>query len=338
MKGRLEHSLRTKKTIENLLLDLPECVSDFYYNIQVAREPMTCLEYIRKIKMFLDYANCDVTEINDKVVDRYFEKIAFKVNDKGEVIGETSFAYRKSIWTILNLFFKYLVKKNIIATNPIEDTNRPRQKDKIDRKFLTMEDLNKILNTVINGAGSHKAIAKQRDWMERDFLIMFMFMNTGMRKTALSEINIEDISLKEGKLNVIDKRNKEQEYIITEEMEHIINQWLKKRELLLAGEENDALFISSYRQSKQRMTEKAIYNLVKKYSQDALGYAISPHKLRAAFISLFYEASGGDIKATCEAVGHADVSTTSIYITKRNNSREGAQRFMSKGLKVSLHN
>lgn len=335
MKGRLEHSLRTKKTIEKLLAELPESVSDFYYNIQISREPMTCLEYIRKIKAFLEYANCDVTEIDDKIVDRYFEKISFKVNDEGEVIGETSFAYKKSVWTVLNLFFRYLVKKNIMGTNPIEDTNRPRQKDKIDRRFLTMEDLNRILNTVIRGAGSHKAIAKQKDWMERDFLIMFMFMNTGMRKTALSEINIEDISFNEGRLNVIDKRNKEQEYIITEEMEHIINQWLKKRELLLAGEKNDALFISSYR---QRMSERAIYNLVKKYSQEALGYAISPHKLRAAFVSLYYEASGGDIKATCEAVGHADVSTTSIYITKRNNSREGAQRFMSKGLQVNMYN
>ena len=335
MKGRLEHSLRTKKTIEKMLHELPECVSDFYYNIQISREPMTCLEYLRKIKAFLEYANCDVTEIDDKLVDRYFEKICFKINDEGEVVGETSFAYKKSVWTVLNIFFKYLVKKNVIAVNPIEDTNRPRQKDKIDRRFLTMEDLNKILNTVINGAGSHKAIAKQKDWMERDFLIMFMFMNTGMRKTALSEINIEDISFKEGSLKVIDKRNKEQEYIITEEMEYIINRWLKKREILLAGEKNDALFISSLR---QRMSEKAIYNLVKKYSKEALGYEISPHKLRAAFVSLYYEASGGDIKATCEAVGHADVSTTSIYITKRNNSREGAQKFMSKGLQSVLYN
>ena len=335
MKGRFEHNLRTNNTIKNLLLELPECVSDFYYTIQISREPMTCLEYVRKIKAFLDYANCDVTEIDDKVVNRYFEKISFKVNEDGKVIGETSFAYKKSIWTVLNLFFKYLVKKNIIAVNPIEDTNRPRQKDKIDRRFLTMEDLNKILSTVINGAGSHKAIAKQKDWIERDFLIMFMFMNTGMRKTALSEINVEDICFEDGSLKVIDKRNKEQDYIITEEMECIINRWLKKREILLAGEENDALFISSLR---QRMSERAIYNLVKKYSKEALGYEISPHKLRAAFVSLYYEATGGDIKATCEAVGHADVSTTSIYITKRNNSREGAQRFMSKGLQAGLYN
>ena len=120
MKGRLEHSLRTRKAIEKLLLELPECVSDFYYNIRVSREPMTCLEYVRKIKAFLDYASCDVTEINDKLIDRYFEKISFKVDEEGNVVGDTSFSYKKSVWTVLNSFFKYLVKKNVITKNPIE--------------------------------------------------------------------------------------------------------------------------------------------------------------------------------------------------------------------------
>ena len=115
-------------------------------------------------------------------------------------------------------------------------------------------------------------------------------------------------------------------------MGDIIKRWIEKREKLLHGEDNKALFISSWR---RRMSETAIYNLVQKYSEAALGYAISPHKLRAAFISLYHEANGGDIKATCEAVGHADVSTTSIYITNRNNPRKEAQKFMSQSLKIN---
>ena len=213
----------------------------------------------------------------------------------------------------------------------MENTDRPPKKDNVNRIFLSMEDLNNILITVKKGAGSHKAIAKQRDWVERDLLIMFLFMNTGMRKTALSEINVEDISFGERKLIVTDKRNKTQEYNITDEMEQVIRTWLKQRKTLLNGEQNEALFISSLR---RRLSETAIYNIVKKYSEEALGYSISPHKLRAAFVSLYYEASGGDIKATCEAVGHADISTTSIYITKRNDSRKAAQDFMSKGLRM----
>ena len=334
MKGRLEHSLRTKKNIEILLSSMPDCVSGFYYNIQISKETTTCLEYLRKIKLFLDFVDCDITEISDADVGKYFNKIATKVDSDGDIV-ETSFAYKKATWTVLNQFFSYLVKKKIVLNNPMEDTERPSQKDNIKRRFLSMDDLNLILGAVKNGAGSKKAIAKQKDWIERDMLIMFLFMNTGMRKTALSEINVEDISFGEKTLIVTDKRNKTQIYNITDEMEGVINTWLKKRDKLLKGEEKDALFISSFR---NRMSEKAIYNLVKKYSEEALGYAISPPKLRAAFVSLYYEASGGDIKATCEAVGHADISTTSIYITKKNDSRKEAQRFMSKGLQVGLYN
>ena len=330
MRGRLEHGLRAKNNIEVLLSSMPEYVSGFYYNIQISKEPTTCLEYLRKIKLFLDFINCDITKVTDSDIGRYFDKITTKIDSDG-IIKETSFAYKKATWTVLNQFFSYLTKKKIILSNPMEDTERPSQKDNIKRYFLSMDDLNQILNSVKTGVGSSKAIAKQKCWVERDILILFLFMNTGMRKTALSEINVEDISFNEKTLTITDKRNKMQVYDITDEMEQIISIWLEKRETLLKGEYNDALFISSLR---RRMSEKAIYNLVKKYSEDALGYAISPHKLRAAFVSLYYEASGGDIKATCEAVGHADISTTSIYITKKNNSRMEAINFMSKNLKI----
>lgn len=330
IKGRLEHELRTRQTIDRLLAEMPKCASDYYYNIQISKEPMTCLEYLRKINNFLKFADTDIQNIDDTIVGRYFDHINYTIKGDGEIC-KTSFAYKQSIWSALNQFFAYLTKKKIIESNPMESTERPPKKDSVKRIFLTFEDLNSILDTVKKGAGSQKAIAKQRDWVERDLLIMFLFMNTGMRKTALSEINIEDISFGEKKLLVTDKRNKTQEYNITDEMERVIKTWLKQRKILLNGEQNDALFISSLR---KRLSEKAIYNLVKKYSEEALGYSISPHKLRAAFVSLYYEASGGDIKATCEAVGHADISTTSIYITKRNDSRKAAQDFMSKGLRM----
>ena len=328
MKGRLEHELRIKNNINDLLSAMPECVADFYYNMQISKEPTTCLEYLRRIKHFLDFAGDDIKNIDSRVIGKYFDSIQYKSDKYGEIIN-TSFSHRKVTWTILNRFFSYLVDVELIKKNPMTKSDRPKTKDNVSRIFLSMEDLNEILKAVRTGAGSQMAVAKQKAWMERDLLIIFLFMNTGMRKTALSEINLEDISFGDKELIVTDKRNKTQVYHLTEEMENAIHTWLIKREKLLNGEQNDALFISSLR---KRMSEKAIYNLVQKYSEEALGYPISPHKLRAAFVSLYYEASGGDIKATCEAVGHADISTTSIYITKRNDSRKAAQNFMSQNL------
>lgn len=329
MKGRTEHELRIKRAINNLLNEMPNYVSDYYFTMQVSKEPTTCLEYLRKIKHFLEFVGTDLEKVSGTEIGKYFEYINY-TNNNGE-LKKTSFAYKQMVWSVLNQFFNYLIKSKKVSENPMNMIDRPSKKDNVKRKFLSLDELNSILKAVNIGVGSHKAIAKQKEWKERDSLIMFLFMNTGMRKTALSEINVEDISFTDKELIVTDKRNKTQIYNITSEMEKITNQWLNKREKLLAGKKSDALFISSRR---ERMSEKSIYNLVRKYSEEALGYAISPHKLRAAFVSLYYEASGGDIKATCEAVGHADISTTSIYITRRNNSRKEAQNFMSKSLKI----
>lgn len=328
MEGRLEHELRIKNNINKLLNTMPNCVSDYYYNIQISKEPTTCEEYLRKIHCFLQFANMDIANIDDTVIGRYFESINYTTDKNGE-IHKTTFAHKQNTWSALNQFFEYLYKRKVIQKNPMTTTQRPKKDDNVKRLFLSMEDLNSILDSVKQGSGSHKAISRQKDWKERDLLIMFLFMNTGMRKTALSEINVEDISFSDKKLTVTDKRNKTQIYDITDEMERAIKVWLMKRDRLLNNENNDALFISSRR---KRLSEKAIYNIVRKYSEQALGYAISPHKLRAAFVSLYYEASGGDIKATSQAVGHANVATTSIYIVKKNNSRTEAMNFMSRNL------
>lgn len=330
MKGRLEHDLRNNKNAQQLLEIMPTYVTDFYYSLHSATEPTTRLEYLKKIKNFLDFANTDIKNIDDVVVGRYFEKINH-TNDKVHGSRETSSAYRQMCWSVLNQFFGYLEDRGIVDKNPVKKTKRPRTKDNVKRILLSMDDLNAILHAVNMGAGSSNAIARQQKWKERDLLIMFLFMNTGMRKTALSEINIDDISFADKKLTVIDKRKTPQIYSISEEMEDAINTWLVKREKILDGTPCEALFIST---QKQRLCERAVYDLVKKYSKQALGYEISPHKLRAAFVTLYYEASGYDIEATRRAVGHSDVSVTSRYIVKENNDRDNAINFMSKNLKI----
>lgn len=329
MKGRLEHDMRNKRNAQQLLSTMPEYVTDFYYNIQSSTEPTTRLEYIKKIKNFLDFANTDIKKIDDTIVGRYFEKINY-TNDNTYGERQTSFSYRQMCWSVLNKFFDYLERKGIVDKNPVRETSRPRNKDDVKRIKLDIDDLNAILKSVKYGAGSCVARARQENWKERDMLIMFLFMNTGMRKTALSEINLEDISFDDKKLTVIDKRNTKQIYTINDEMEQVIKTWLKKREELLGDVSCDALFISTHR---QRMCEKAIYDLVRKYSEQGLGFKISPHKLRAAFVTIYYDASGHDIEATRRAVGHKDVSITSRYIVKDNNDRDNAINFMSKNLK-----
>lgn len=333
IKGRLENELKTRKNIEKLLAQMPECVTGYYYSIRSSVEVVTCMNYIRVLYDFNRFLNGkDITQIDSVIIGMYFEKIDYVRSEEG-VQRKTSAAYKQKAWTALNQFYDYLLSEEYIKKNPVSNIKRPKNTDVVERKFLSMDDLNKILKNAENGCGSKNAILAQHDWRDRDVLILYLFMNTGMRRTALSEINVEDVSFENKTITVIDKRHKTQIYNMTDELESLIKKWLTRRERLLNGVQTDALFISNQR---TRLTDKSIYRLVKKYSQNIVKGGISPHKLRAAFVTLFYEASGGDIKATCEAVGHADISTTSLYIVKKNNSRADAANFMSKNLKINI--
>ena len=330
MSGRIEHENRTNNNIENILKTSHPLLKKYYLKIRTTKEPLTCLEYVRKINAFLETTNKNINNITIKDIDDYMNMIFYITDSKGKQRRSSS-SYRQSVYAALNSFFGYLYSRGEIQINPMIEIDRPKSTDHVIRKALDLEDFNNILKTIKTGAGSDMAKLKQKKWIERDLLIMYLFMNTGMRKTALSEINIEDIDFESKILTVIDKRNKKLEYNITDDLEKLLYAWLVRREEILKGEKQNALFIS---EKMNRISERAIYNLVQKYSKEALGYSISPHKLRASFVTIFYQASGCDIKATSEAVGHSNIATTSLYIVNKNDSRKNAANYMSSNLKI----
>lgn len=327
MQGRLEHELKYKKLIQNLLIDLPDYVGDYYYVIQSSCEPGTCFQYIEKIKHCLTFVGTDLNKITDRKMGEYFESI--KYIDKNGIIKSSSFSYRKMIWTVLNRFFIYLVNTERIEKNPMINIKRPQKQDNIERRFLTVQDLNNMLETVGKDANTEK----RKMYRHRDYLILYLLMNTGMRNTALTEINVEDIDFENNKLTVVEKRNKIQEYYLTKNMKLVIKRWLRVREKI-TNQKTGPLFIYEHGGVIGRINDKKVRALVSKYSKDALGYAITPHKLRSAFVSLTYEASNHDIEATRLAVGHSNVATTSRYIVQQNSARNIALNHMSNNLKI----
>ena len=327
MKGRLEHELRAKKYVQELLKGLPPYVSSFYYVINVNLEESTCREYIVKIKQFADFVGADLLAVTPSDIGRYFAHLEDqRIKEKQRNL---SFSYKKMIWTVLNKFYAYLLEDGKIQHNPMKAVGRPKQQDEIKRKYLSMKDMSSILIASKCGAGSDWARTKQYKWTERDYLIILLLMITGMRCAALSEINVSDIDMEQKILTVIDKRNKTHKYPLTDKAMNAVQEWLERREELLNGKECDALFISQYR---TRLHEAGVSDIVQKYANEALGEHITPHKLRAGFVTNVYEATGHDIKATCEAVGHANIATTSIYIRTKNDSRKKAITYMDQML------
>ena len=333
MKGRIENELKIENTIFNTLSNMPSYATEWYYNLKASsKEASSCNDFINKLRRFLMFIDEDIKNIKPEDItlshtERYFIFIR-KKKDKYNKTVYTSSSYQYGIWCALHNFFKFMVNRKYICENYIDYIERPKNNDldKINenRILLTKKDFNKIINSVNKGVGSHKAIAHQQKFKSRDLSIIMLFMTTGIRREALSEINIEDLDLQEKTLIVIDKGMKRHICTLSDKVINNINEWLSLRETI-NKENNNALFISG---NGKRMTGSAIYKLVEKYCDDALGYHISPHKLRSGFCSILYEEKG-DIEFVRRAVGHSNISTTQRYIVTKNKEKSEASNLIS---------
>ena len=333
MKGRLECEIKIELVIEKTLSTMPFYVNEWYYNLKASNKTSaSCNDFINKIRRFLIFINENMSSINIsditlEKVEEYFIFIQKKRNNNNE-IEYTSSSYQYGIWCALRNFFEFLERKKYINENFMNYIKRPKNNDldriNENRILLTKYDFNKIIDSANKGVGSKKAISHQRKFKNRDLSILMLFMTTGIRREALSQINIEDLNLIEKKLIVTDKGKKRHIYTLSDKVIKVIEEWIKERDSINLNK-NDALFISG---NGKRMTSSALYKLVEKYCDDALGYHVSPHKLRAGFCSILYEEKG-DIEFVRRAVGHSNIATTQRYIITRNCEKEEASNLIS---------
>ena len=331
MQGRLETEIKKETVLLKKIQNMPEYLQEWYYNLKASQKTITtCKDYINKIEKFLTFINPSIKEIDPqnislKDIQRYFILI-----QKREVNGQqtyTSDSYQQTVWCCLNNFFGFLYNTNKISKNYMTMIAKPKNKDleriNENRILLTKYDFNHILESVEEGAGSDKARVCQKRLKNRDRAILLLFMTTGMRETALSEINIEDIDFINNTLKVIDKGNKFHVYNLSEKTINSLDLWLQDREKWKTN--SDALFIA---ENGNRIGSSTLAKLVDKYCQDALGYHISPHKLRAGFCSILYQETG-NAEFVRRAVGHSNIATTQRYIVTDNNERAKASELIN---------
>ena len=328
MNGRLEQDLKTEKRIQTDLEGLPDFVTKWDLNMKASSKAVkTRLTYIERIRMMLIQINSDpkqvkVDDINTTTVQKYF--ISAQTTIKGGETVETSDSHRCVTWACLNNFCGYLRKMGYIPSNPMDLIDKPKNHDldriNQNRKLLTAKDFQKILQAVDDD------YMCDLSYKSRNKAILWLFMSTGMRKTALLEINVEDVDFDEDIVTIIDKRKKTHVYPLNDETRFVLKEWVQKREYLLRNEEDStsALFITKY---NERMQSYAIDEVVKRYSKRGLGYEISPHKLRAGCASILYNKTH-DLEFVRRAIGHADISTTTRYIVTKGKEREEAANIM----------
>ena len=200
--------------------------------------------------------------------------------------------------TTLRTFYKYLtVQKKLIDENPLQELDSPKIKKSLP-KYLTLDESIALLNAV---DGNYK---------ERDYCIITLFLNCGMRLSELVSLNLSDIR-SNNTIVVTGKGNKERTVYLNDACIDAINAYLPYRPVD-GVKDKDALFIS---RQKTRISPKTVQFIVKSTLEKAGlgGRELSTHKLRHTAATLMYQHGDVDVLAIKEILGHESLSTTQIY-------------------------
>ena len=193
-------------------------------------------------------------------------------------------------------FFKYLtMKAKLLEENPVQDLDSPKIKKTLP-KYLTLDESVQLLQSV---DGQNR---------ERDYCILTIFLNCGLRISELCGLDLQDIQ--DDALRVLGKGNKVRIVYLNDACKDALNGYLAVRRPI-TGRDRNALFLST---RNERISRSSVHALVKKHLSaaglDASEY--SSHKLRHTAATLMLQ-NGVDVKAVQEVLGHEHLNTTEIY-------------------------
>lgn len=308
---------------------LPKLLRDYLnYSSNLNKSSNTIKEYQYDLVNFLKYMKLqslnnkkvtidDIESITD-VDSKFLNKI--DINDLYEYMTylkdkcNDSAVTRARKVASLRGFFKYLhVKARVIDDNPAKELESPKLGKRLP-KFLTLEQSTSLLDGVKNAP----LTGKQHDNRIRDYAIITLFLNCGMRLAELVGIDITHIKFDEALLTVVGKGNKERTIYLNKAALSAIKEYLEVRPTDGVIDKY-ALFLS---ERKTRISRRTVQNLIKNYLRNICGLTehYSTHKLRHTAATLMYQYGNVDIRALQEILGHESIATTEIY-THVDNSQ-----------------
>lgn len=305
MSGRLEKEImfenKTKKKLENA----PKVLTEYYYSlISASKSYKTAYDYICYIISFLDFTfkeKCNdnfYLKVKPIHINRYISSLRTKnINGK---IERTSDSLKTVHWSALNSFFQFLVP-DYIDYNPVANTERPKMKDNPNVTYLTEEEITKIINNA-------KLTARSK-LKNRDLCILTLGFATGLRSSAITQIDTEDIDFTHNQIRVTEKGDRDEYVMFGDNLKKQLQYWLKDRNQYFGECDSNALFVS---QMGKRLSGAELSKIVKKYSNGVIDKKITPHVMRHSCATNLYEKTG-DIYLCAKQLNHKNISTTQRY-------------------------
>lgn len=301
--------------MDDLFSDCPPLLRDFLFYMQTIRScsQRTVEAYHGELRLFLRY----LSQSRGKNTDTPFSEIDITGMPSSEICSvnisdvygylayatsgrKNAPATRARKVSSLRSFYKYITTKTILLTeNPLRDLEMPSLRRSLPR-YLTLEE---SLDLLVN-------LPEDSEHYARDYCILTLFLNCGMRLSELCGINLNDI--RDNTLRLLGKGNKERMIYLNDACQSAIAQYLATRKPPKKQQHREALLLSrNGTRLTPRRVEQIVAQCLKTSDLDGKGY--SPHKLRHTAATLMYQHGNVDIRALKEILGHANLSTTELY-------------------------
>ena len=316
--GRLEKETQFYEKMKVKLKGTPKILSEYCTSMRANRKAYTTVGvYINNVLHFANFV-CDgnMTEdfyknISPSDVENYM--ISLETRDTKDGIKRMGDDILQSRWSSLNTFFEWLVQRGYVTKNPIKVVSRPKNNTEHKVTYLTKTEINKLFRAI--DREPNKIISM------RDKTVISLALATGLRVSALSNINIDDIDFANNVVNVIEKRQKIRGINIGNNIKSILQDWMDIRTSEFADVNSTALFLS---QKNSRLSGDAIGDALAKYCSMAGIKRITPHKLRASAACALAKA-GVPVKAIAKQLGHSNTQVTMRYIDVFEEDSEKAK-------------
>jgi len=298
-----------------LLAEAPPVIKEFlgYVGTIRGKSPKTVEEYYLDLRTFFRYikknqglippttefdeisiSDVDLDLIKTITLTTVYEYMNYLTTER-----HNKAATRSRKVSSLRTFFKYLTNKTgKLAVNPVEELETPKLKQSLP-KYLTLEQSLELLSKV---EGATK---------ERDYCMLILFLNCGMRLSELVSINLSDVNHGASSIRIVGKGNKERMVYLNDACIDAIDRYIAVRPKNALVDKN-ALFISK---QNKRISPKTVQYIVKKYLDEIElgGPGFSVHKLRHTAATLMYQHGHVDIRVLKDILGHENLGTTEIY-------------------------
>ena len=320
MSGRYEKEMKVEQQVMKKLNAMPAILTEYYYSlIGSGKSYRTAKAYIDNVIQFINFtynSNCSedfYINVRSTHINKYISSLRTK-NVKGKT-ERTSDSHKGLHWSSLNSFFQFLVPEHI-TINPVANTQRPKMRDNPEVTFLTVEEMTKIFVNVKEKANTRM--------LNRDLCLLKLGFATGLRVSAIVQIDIDDLDLEHNRIRITEKGDHDTYVMVGDNLKAQIQLWLQDRNKYFQNVATDALFVS---QENNRLSSRSVKDLIDKYTLGATDKHVTPHVMRHSCATNLYEQTG-DIYLCAKQLNHKNVSTTQRYAELSKEKQKNAANIL----------